>query len=148
MDIRKLVPSGILGAIIGKVTRWAATAAAAAVASWLYALLQKYGLPADGQLGDLVKEVAAGVSAVILGLGALAFSVWDAKKVDGKITVAAAAGVSQGQAIEQAKAQGAIAQHDADQAHVDAVATAVAIADKATPKNKDELLAALAAESK
>lgn len=133
MTIADFIPDGVKRAIASKAIKWLATMAAGAVANWLALLLAKYGVPADGQTGDLIKEISGAVFALVAGGGALAYSVWDAKKVDAKITVAAAAGVSRGVELAQA---GQDQQLQADQTVANAVKDAIAQADKAKPADK------------
>src|SRR4051812_8955072 len=116
MNLIGLLPDGMRRAIAGKAIKWLATMAAGAAANWLALLLAKYGLPTDGQTGDVIKEISGAVFALVAGGGALLFSLLDAKNVNGKMAAAAAAGFDKGQAriLQQAMQQGADVQASAD----------------------------------
>jgi hypothetical protein len=81
--IRNLVPDGLLRAMVLKTARQIASWASAAVVTYLLA---------HGASADDAGNIAAGLSAVLLGIASYGFSLWDAKSVDTKIKVAAQTG--------------------------------------------------------
>ena len=135
--LKNLLPDGVKGAIAAKFTRILATAAAALVGNWLIGLLTKYGLPTDGTLGDVVKEISAAVFTTVAGAGVITYSIADAKNVDTKIKVAAATAFDVGVAMDGA------AQVNPDAAKVKAVAAAITTADQAAPATKQAIVDSL-----
>lgn len=127
--------SALWGDTVQMLARSALKIAGTALVTWLIAR------HVDPTQASNFAEALSGVAMTGLGIW---LSQRNAQTGKAKTEVAASAGVSLGQQIEQAKAAGALEQHQADQARLDAITQALATAAKAAPKTKAELLAALA----
>lgn len=141
MDFLKRFFGPIIKAGAFAIARHAATAGGAALLTWLLS----HHVDADMAarlVGDLQDAILTMTGAGLVAVGVHA-TVKDVRQVDAKVTVAAAAGVSEGHALAQAQQDGAAAQRTADQSLADAVAKAIATADKAKPADKAAVLGSI-----